>query len=45
MKKKETAHCSFCLRPKEEVKMLIAGQEGHICETCVSQAQTLVEEE
>ncbi len=45
MKKKETAHCSFCLRPKEDVKMLIAGQEGHICENCVSQAQTLVEEE
>jgi len=45
MKKKETAHCSFCLRPKEDVKMLIAGQEGHICETCVTQAQQLVEDE
>ena len=45
MKKKEGAHCSFCLRPKDEVMILIAGQEGHICENCISQAQQLVDEE
>ncbi len=45
MKKKEPSHCSFCLRPKEEVRMLIAGTEGHICENCVAQAQQMVEEE
>ncbi|MBC8047474.1 MAG: ATP-dependent Clp protease ATP-binding subunit ClpX [Fimbriimonadaceae bacterium] len=45
MKKKETQHCSFCLREKDEVNILIAGQEGHICENCIAQAQQLMEEE
>lgn len=45
MKKKEGAHCSFCLRSKDEVMILIAGQEGHICENCIAQAQQLVDEE
>ncbi len=46
MKKKEsTTHCSFCLRAKEDVKILIAGQEGHICENCVAQAEQLVQDE
>lgn len=45
MKKKDTAYCSFCLRPKEDVRILIAGQEGHICENCVAQAQQMVDEE
>ncbi len=45
MKKKEATHCSFCLRPKEDVRILIAGSEGHICENCVEQAQQMVEEE
>ncbi len=45
MKKKEPSHCSFCLRPKEEVRILIAGTEGHICESCVEQARQMVEDE
>ncbi|MBC8172802.1 MAG: ATP-dependent Clp protease ATP-binding subunit ClpX [Chitinophagales bacterium] len=45
MKKKETPHCSFCLREKDEVTILIAGQEGHICENCIGQAQQLLDEE
>ncbi len=45
MKKKDANHCSFCLRSKDEVKILIAGQEGHICENCVDQAQQLINEE
>ncbi|MFN0275338.1 MAG: ATP-dependent Clp protease ATP-binding subunit ClpX [Chitinophagales bacterium] len=45
MKKKETPHCSFCLREKDDVSILIAGQEGHICENCIGQAQQLMEEE
>ena len=45
MKKKDSAYCSFCLRPKEDVRILIAGQEGHICENCVAQAQQMVDEE
>ena len=44
MAKKE-AGCSFCGRPREEVGMLIAGVSGHICESCVNQAHTIVKEE
>ncbi len=45
MKKKDPSHCSFCLRPKEDVRILIAGSEGHICETCIEQARQMVEDE
>jgi len=37
--------CSFCGREKKEVNLLIAGMEGHICDTCVEQAHAIVEEE
>jgi len=37
--------CSFCGRPREEVGMLIAGVSGHICDSCVTQAGTIVKEE
>jgi ATP-dependent Clp protease ATP-binding subunit ClpX len=37
--------CSFCGRPKQEVNMLIAGITGHICDSCVAQAGTMVAEE
>jgi ATP-dependent Clp protease ATP-binding subunit ClpX len=42
---KKDAGCSFCGRPKEKVGMLIAGVSGHICESCISQAHTIVKEE
>ena len=42
---KEETGCSFCGRPREEVGMLIAGVSGHICESCVTQAHTIVAEE
>jgi ATP-dependent Clp protease ATP-binding subunit ClpX len=42
---KSTLHCSFCGRSRDEVKILIAGQEGHICEGCVEHAQEIVEQE
>ncbi len=45
MAKKEILHCSFCGRPREEVKILIAGQESHICEGCVEHAQEIVQQE
>jgi ATP-dependent Clp protease ATP-binding subunit ClpX len=38
---KTTLHCSFC----DEVKILIAGQEGHICENCVEHAREIIEQE
>ena len=31
-------HCSFCGRSKDEVDMMIAGMDSHICDKCVSQA-------
>jgi len=37
--------CSFCGREKKEVNLLIAGMEGHICDSCVEQAHSIVEEE
>lgn len=44
MSKKETG-CSFCGRSRNEVGILIAGVTGHICESCVSQASRIVNEE
>jgi len=42
---KTTLHCSFCGKSRDEVKILIAGQEGHICEGCVDHAREIVEQE
>lgn len=39
-----TNQCSFCGRKKEEVEMLISGQEGFICENCIEQAHGIVVE-
>lgn len=38
-------HCSFCGRSRDEVEILIAGQDGHICENCVEHAQEIIEQE
>lgn len=37
--------CSFCGRDKKDVKILIAGVTGHICDQCISQAFKIVNEE
>lgn len=42
---KSILHCSFCGRSRDEVKILIAGQEGHICENCVDHAREIIEQE
>src|ERR671938_2099519 len=42
---KNILHCSFCGRNRDEVKILIAGQEGHICENCVEHAQEIIVQE
>jgi len=42
---KSTLHCSFCGRSRDEVKILIAGQDGHICENCVDHAREIIEQE
>ena len=44
MSKKESG-CSFCGKSRNEVGMLIAGVTGHICESCIEQAHTIVKEE
>jgi len=44
-KNKETVCCTFCGRNREDVKILIAGQEGHICENCVEHAQEIITQE
>ncbi|MEI7422339.1 MAG: ATP-dependent Clp protease ATP-binding subunit ClpX [Prolixibacteraceae bacterium] len=42
---KKIDKCSFCGREKKDVQLLIAGMEGHICENCIEQAHSIVEEE
>ena len=42
---KNTLHCSFCGRSRDEVKILIAGQDGHICENCVEHAREIIDQE
>ena len=37
-------HCSFCGRKRNEVQMLISGNEGFICENCIEQAHAIVKE-
>jgi ATP-dependent Clp protease ATP-binding subunit ClpX len=37
--------CSFCGRTKKEANMLIAGLEGHICDHCIEQANSIMKEE
>ena len=44
MAKKETS-CSFCGRPRAQVGMLIAGISGHICENCITQGYSIIQEE
>ncbi|MCE2843959.1 MAG: ATP-dependent Clp protease ATP-binding subunit ClpX [Chitinophagaceae bacterium] len=45
MSKSPTIHCSFCGRNRDEVKILIAGQEGHICENCIEHAHEIIDKE
>ncbi len=43
--KQTNIRCSFCGRDKQDTTVLIAGITGHICDHCVTQAQTIVKEE
>ena len=45
MAKSGAVVCSFCGRDKKEVKVLIAGVTGHICDNCITQANKIVNEE
>ncbi|MBK8625548.1 MAG: ATP-dependent Clp protease ATP-binding subunit ClpX [Saprospiraceae bacterium] len=44
-KYKDNIKCSFCGKDKRDALMLIAGIDGHICETCVEQASDIIAEE
>ena len=44
MDKKEIK-CSFCGRDKQDTNVLIAGITGHICDSCITQAQNIISEE
>lgn len=37
--------CAFCGRDRNEVNILIAGLNAHICDFCINQAQTIIDEE
>ncbi len=41
----EADKCSFCGRKKDEVNLLIAGVDGHICDFCIEQAHGIIQEE
>ena len=43
MVKKTTKVCSFCGRSENEVRMLITGLNGFICDSCAMQANEIVE--
>lgn len=42
---KQYDKCSFCGRNRNEVKLLIAGMSGHICNECTEQAHMILQEE
>jgi ATP-dependent Clp protease ATP-binding subunit ClpX len=45
MSENENIRCSFCNREKRDTNVLIAGVSGHICDYCITQAQSIVREE
>lgn len=44
-KYKENIKCSFCGKDKRDALILIAGIDGHICDTCIEQACEIVNSE
>ncbi len=42
---KQKLHCSFCGKDKDQTRILVAGLEGHICESCIEQASAIMNEE
>ncbi|ADX68156.1 MULTISPECIES: ATP-dependent Clp protease ATP-binding subunit ClpX [Weeksella] len=41
----EENKCSFCGKSREQVKLLVSGIDGSICENCIEQAYGIVKEE
>ena len=44
MKKMPKKCCSFCGRSEDQVRLLITGLNGYICEDCAQQAYKIVNE-
>src|SRR4030042_2090995 len=44
-KNKIMDRCSFCGREKRDTNLLIAGISGHICDSCIEQAYSILQEE
>jgi ATP-dependent Clp protease ATP-binding subunit ClpX len=44
-RKREELSCAFCLHTRREVKRLIAGSNGYICDECVMKCLEILEEE
>lgn len=42
---KQKVHCSFCGKEKDQTKMLVAGLEAHICDSCIEQASDILHEQ
>ena len=36
--------CSFCVKKRKDVQILISGNEGFICENCIEQAHAIIKE-
>ena len=45
MNKNSVQICAFCSKQKAEVNMLITGNSGNICDICVKQADSIINEE
>src|SRR5690606_38713197 len=45
MAKQKVDQCSFCLRTKDQVQLLITGREANICNICAKEASEIVLEE
>ena len=43
--KNDTIRCSFCGKEKKDVNVLIAGITGHICDSCITQANAIIQED
>ncbi|MEP7267727.1 MAG: ATP-dependent Clp protease ATP-binding subunit ClpX [Saprospiraceae bacterium] len=45
MSKLDSTQCAFCGKAKNEVAILVAGLEAHICDMCIEQAHHIIREE
>lgn len=45
MNKIDSTQCAFCGKPKNEVAILVAGLDAHICDMCIEQAHHIIREE